>query len=148
MATNNEIKKIQLPEMDKTSYIPYVETIDKNINSIPVFEKIAKLNRQEQSKIYGVCFDNDIIDLVFETTNILGVAIDIGTTGISAYLVNLETGKVLNKSSCLNPQTEYGSDVLSRITFAINNEEGTKVLRDSIVDKINQMIKELINNEL
>ena len=143
--TNNQIKKIQLPEMDKTSYIPYVETIDKNVNSIPVYEKIAKLNRQKQSRIYGVCFDDDIIDLVSETTIILGVAIDIGTTGISAYLVNLETGEIIDKNSSLNPQTEYGSDVLSRITFAINNEEGTKVLRDSIVNKINQMIKALVN---
>ena len=142
---NNEIKKIRLPEMDKTIYIPYIETIKKNINSISVFEKIAKLNRQEQSEMYGVCFDNDIIDIISENTIILGVAIDIGTTGISAYLVNLETGEVIDKSSSLNPQTEYGSDVLSRITFAINNEEGTKVLRDCIVDKINQMIKDLVN---
>ena len=73
----------------------------------------------------------------------LGVAIDIGTTGLSAYLVDLHNGKILNKTSCLNPQTEFGSDVLSRIAFAINNEEGTKILRDSIVNEINHMIKKL-----
>ncbi|MBZ9686181.1 ASKHA domain-containing protein [Clostridium estertheticum] len=142
---NNQIKKIKLPEVDNTSPIPYIETIDMNVNSIPVFEKIAAGRREDHSEIYGVCFENNIIDIVNKTDIILGVAVDIGTTGISAYLVNLETGEVINKNSYLNPQTEYGGDVLSRISFAINNEDGTRVLRDSIVNKINEMVKELIN---
>lgn len=147
VVVNNDIKKLELPRMDKSSTIPYIETIDKAVNSLPVFEKIAMLHREKESKVYGVCFDNNIVDLIDEDTPILGVAIDIGTTGISAYLVDLETGEVLNKSSYLNPQTEYGSDVLSRITFAINNEEGTKILKDSIVNKVNDMVKELVNKK-
>lgn len=147
VCVNNEIKKIELPQMDENNPIPYIETVDENINSILAFEKIAVIHRVGGDKIYGVCFDNNIIDLVSETTIILGVAIDIGTTGVSAYLVNLETGEVLNKNSFLNPQAAYGGDVLSRITFAINNENGTEVLRDSILNKINEMVKELVNNK-
>lgn len=145
VAINNQIKKVKLPEVDNTSFIPYIETIDMNVNSIPVFEKIGAGRREDHSEIYGVCFENNIIDIVNETDIILGVAVDIGTTGISAYLINLETGEVINKNSYLNPQTEYGGDVLSRISFAINNEDGTKILRDSIVNKINEMVKELVN---
>jgi uncharacterized 2Fe-2S/4Fe-4S cluster protein (DUF4445 family) len=146
VSVNSEIKKIELPDIDRNSSIPYIETIDKKVNSILVLEKIAMFHKEKGSKIYGVCADDNIIDLVSETTIILGVAVDIGTTGISAYLVNLETGEIINKNSYLNPQTEYGSDVLSRITFAINNEEGTEILRDSIVNKINDMVKELVNS--
>ena len=90
--------------------------------------------------------DNNILDLASETTDILGVAIDIGTTGLSAYLVDLHSGKILNKISTLNPQTEFGSDVLSRIAFAINNERGTEILRDSIVNEVNNMVKKLVSN--
>jgi uncharacterized 2Fe-2S/4Fe-4S cluster protein (DUF4445 family) len=74
----------------------------------------------------------------------LGAAVDIGTTGISVYLVDLESGKVLNRISALNPQTEYGSDVLSRITYAIKEEMGVDILSKCIRDKINNMIKELV----
>lgn len=91
----------------------------------------------------GVTYLGDLIDTDKNIEAVLGVAVDIGTTGISAYLVDLETGEMLNKVSCLNPQTEFGSDVLSRITFVINNENGTKVLKDCITDKINQLVEKL-----
>jgi uncharacterized 2Fe-2S/4Fe-4S cluster protein (DUF4445 family) len=74
----------------------------------------------------------------------LGVAVDIGTTGISVYLVDLKSGRVIDRVSALNPQTEYGGDVLSRITYAVKEEKGVDILSKCIREKINNMIKELI----
>ena len=49
------------------------------------------------------------------------VAIDIGTTTLVAYLLDGRTGAVLATSSMLNPQREYGADVISRIQYSLNN---------------------------
>ncbi|MDD3946549.1 MAG: 2Fe-2S iron-sulfur cluster-binding protein, partial [Clostridia bacterium] len=47
-----------------------------------------------------------------------GVAIDIGTTSLAAYLADLESGKILDSIGELNRQGSFGADVLSRISFS------------------------------
>lgn len=46
---------------------------------------------------------------------IAGLAIDIGTTTVSALIINMETGEVLAKASSGNGQIRYGADVINRI---------------------------------
>src|SRR5512143_1850649 len=50
-----------------------------------------------------------------------GLAVDIGTTTCVGYLTDLNTGKVVNTESMMNPQVPYGEDVMSRITYAMSN---------------------------
>jgi len=80
-----------------------------------------------------------------EKGQVFGVSIDIGTTGISAYLVDLLSGTVLNQRSMLNPQTIHGHDVLSRICFAIDQEMGTEILQNSILDAVRKIVSEFID---
>jgi len=47
------------------------------------------------------------------------LAFDIGTTTIVAYLLDGATGEELAVASCLNPQGQYGADVISRIQRAL-----------------------------
>ena len=51
-------------------------------------------------------------------TRVLGVAVDIGTTTLAAYLVDLQTGEELAVASSLNPQKPWGDDVISRCDAA------------------------------
>lgn len=48
------------------------------------------------------------------------LAIDIGTTTVVAYLLSGATGALLAQASTLNPQGQYGADVISRIQFALD----------------------------
>lgn len=144
---DSSIKKVKLPMKDKKNSTPYVEFIDYDINSVDIYEKIAQLEKENAEEIQGVVCNNYLLDIGKYFGDILGVAIDIGTTGMSAYLVNLEDGEVLNKVSSLNPQTQYGGDVLTRISYCINNENGTEILRDTIVNKINGMVSELLDGK-
>ena len=57
-----------------------------------------------------------------------GVAIDIGTTTLVFYLVDLITGVICETSSLPNPQTRYGSDVISRINYTAENKDGLRKL--------------------
>ncbi len=53
---------------------------------------------------------------------IFGIAIDIGTTSVVAKLINMIDGRCLATEATLNPQSTYGDDVISRITYAHNKE--------------------------
>lgn len=72
-----------------------------------------------------------------------GVAIDVGTTTVAAYLCNLETGEVAATKSLMNPQVRYGEDVLSRITYTNTNPQGLANLNQAIIEGINQAISAL-----
>lgn len=72
-----------------------------------------------------------------------GIAIDIGTTTIVAQLLNLESGKVMDVTTSLNPQSRYGADIISRIDFAVF-QNGHALLKDLIRQKVSQMIRRLI----
>jgi uncharacterized 2Fe-2S/4Fe-4S cluster protein (DUF4445 family) len=69
-----------------------------------------------------------------------GIAIDMGTTSIVFYFVNLVTTSVLEVCSFMNPQVKYGADVISRISYCIENKEGLKILQTSVISLINEQI--------
>lgn len=72
-----------------------------------------------------------------------GVAVDIGTTGVVAELFNLDDGQSLGVRSCLNPQSEFGGDVLTRIAFASQQDGGVAILQQKIIGGVNRLIGEL-----
>jgi uncharacterized 2Fe-2S/4Fe-4S cluster protein (DUF4445 family) len=70
-----------------------------------------------------------------------GVAVDLGTTTLVAQLLDLRTAHVLGVRTALNPQTQHGSDIMSRVEFAIHG--GAAALRDLIRNQIDDLIREL-----
>ncbi|MDD3839286.1 MAG: ASKHA domain-containing protein [Clostridia bacterium] len=78
--------------------------------------------------------------------NNYGIALDIGTTTIAGYLININSGEQIDVYSSLNPQAAYGSDVISRCDFSIENSQGIKVLNQLILDEINSMIAYFVSN--
>jgi len=75
-----------------------------------------------------------------------GIAIDLGTTTIVAYLLDLETGIQIGHAASLNPQIMYGEDVMSRITYAVVEDDGPDVLKDAVLLKIEEIITELASS--
>ncbi len=74
------------------------------------------------------------------TQQFYGLAVDIGTTTVVGYLINLRTGQIAAIHSLLNPQTAHGEDVVTRLDFA-SKEDGLKVLQTLILDGINSIIQ-------
>ena len=72
-----------------------------------------------------------------------GIAIDLGTTTIVAYLLSLDTGVQLNQASTLNPQVIYGEDVISRITYAVREQNGLNDLGIKVTSEISSIINSL-----
>jgi uncharacterized 2Fe-2S/4Fe-4S cluster protein (DUF4445 family) len=71
-----------------------------------------------------------------------GVAVDIGTTTIVAQLLDLSSARVLAVRSSLNPQSQYGADVMSRIEYAVENSavDLTRLVRERVGALIGDML--------
>ena len=48
------------------------------------------------------------------------LAFDIGTTTVVCYLLDGHSGDMLAQASCMNPQVQFGADVISRIQYAMD----------------------------
>ena len=95
-----------------------------------------------RSRVCAVLLDCTIVDVVNTERDVFGVAPDIGTTTVVAYLVNLVTGRTGNAESILNPQPAYGADPISRISFA-ETPGGLETLRREIAGAVDNLIKRL-----
>jgi len=73
---------------------------------------------------------------------IFGIAVDIGTTSVVAKLINMFDGQCLATEATLNPQSRYGDDVISRISYA-DNEEKLAELHSVIIDCVNNLASKL-----
>lgn len=69
-----------------------------------------------------------------------GLAVDVGTTTIVVYLVDLPAGRLVDIASTYNYQIIYGEDVISRIIYA-TDKGGLKELQDTVIDNINNLIE-------
>ena len=74
----------------------------------------------------------------------LGVSVDIGTTTVVVMLWDLETGEMLDIDAFTNPQGTWGADVISRIQYTIENENGLEALHKSVIKAINQAVQGFI----
>jgi uncharacterized 2Fe-2S/4Fe-4S cluster protein (DUF4445 family) len=72
-----------------------------------------------------------------------GMAFDIGTTTVVAYLVDLAAGEVLATASSLNPQAAFGGDLMSRIAFAQENPSNVRTLHARIIQLLNGQVEEV-----
>jgi len=66
-----------------------------------------------------------------------GIAVDIGTTTVALWLVDLEDGAIITAHNSYNDQIECGLDVISRINYAKKN---LPELRSRILKTVNELI--------
>ena len=68
------------------------------------------------------------------------LAIDIGTTTVVAYLLSGKTGALLAQASTLNPQGQYGADVISRIQYVLDG--GGKEMQQCILAALDSLTRQ------
>ncbi|TAL22931.1 MAG: DUF4445 domain-containing protein, partial [Nitrospirae bacterium] len=72
-----------------------------------------------------------------------GLAVDIGTTTIVVYVIDLIDGKLVDVGSTYNSQIRYGDDVITRIIYAAEGK-GLGELREAVAGDINNLIQTII----
>ena len=105
---------------------------------------LRKLPEILEKEVITVVYDaKAVLDLLPVAHEGYGVAIDIGTTTVVAYLYNLTTGDYKDHRAMLNKQQNYGYDVISRIQYA-DSKENLDRLGSTIINQINSMIEEML----
>jgi uncharacterized 2Fe-2S/4Fe-4S cluster protein (DUF4445 family) len=143
--------EIFLPSSKKDASLTYQERVANALNSshnqkIEMIDALAlgQLPKPEEKaggRIRVSVRDQEIISIRRPEETPFGLAIDLGTTNIAGYLVNLDTGKILASEGIANPQRAYGDDVISRISYAL--EKSGAVLRELAVRGLNELIGKL-----
>lgn len=113
---------------------------------LSILRKVPRVLREGDFKLTITKEGNQALDLEpGDTTQACyGLTIDIGTTTLAGYLLDLTTGRELAVRSRMNPQKSFGADVISRIKHVHEHgEEGLKELQEAVVSEINAMIRQL-----
>ena len=114
--------------------------------SYTALNKLAFVLRKSQFEIQVVlretAKDLFVYDVFEKEKNVIvgGMAVDIGTTTVSAIIIDMLTGEILAKGSAGNGQIRYGADVINRI---IESEKpgGREKLQKAVIDEtINPLI--------
>ena len=72
-----------------------------------------------------------------------GLAVDYGSTTILMQLVDLNTGTVIAEEKVVNGQVAYGTDILTRITYCLENEEHPANLQRTTVETFHSLLAQL-----
>jgi uncharacterized 2Fe-2S/4Fe-4S cluster protein (DUF4445 family) len=141
-----------------------LQPIDKNKNHQSLAEKIIhKISGNEKSVLNSVSLSTleqhggqDIgrcLTIVHHETlgvisilagcheTSLGIAFDLGTTTIVAYLCDLRDGKIIAVKATVNPQRQYGEDVISKISAVSEDEKNLERLQGLVITAMNKLIK-------
>jgi uncharacterized 2Fe-2S/4Fe-4S cluster protein (DUF4445 family) len=111
--------------------------------SYPVLETMSPDLRRYQWHTTLAMRKDTVVAVLPASVSLVGLAIDVGTTKLAAYLCDLATGAILAKAGAMNPQTAFGEDVISRISYSNTVANGNKILKDRLIETLNQLIEEL-----
>jgi uncharacterized 2Fe-2S/4Fe-4S cluster protein (DUF4445 family) len=115
----------------------------------PVLRTLASVLRNgDWSVTVAVWNDTHVIDIRpgYHDAS-FGAAVDIGSTAIALYLCDLQTGEVVDTQSMMNPQTSFGDDIMSRMTYERDNDDGLRNLNSALVDALNRLLRQACRSQ-
>lgn len=74
---------------------------------------------------------------------VVGMAVDIGSTTVAGHLCDLATGEVLATAGRMNPQIRFGEDLMSRVSYVMMNPGGDDELTAAVRTALDELLGEL-----
>ena len=72
-----------------------------------------------------------------------GLAVDYGSTTIVMNLLDMVSGAVIGEEKAVNGQVQYGTDILTRITFAMEDAANPSLLRQATIRTMEELLDRL-----
>ena len=123
-------------------FVPEAERV-----SLTALGQLGSLIGAERTRLNALVFDREILEVVEASSApkpMYGVAFDLGTTTLAAYLFDYRAQRVVETAGALNPQGVRGKDVMSRIQYVSQDPSGAKALRDLLVTALQGLLGKLI----
>ncbi|WP_189031326.1 ASKHA domain-containing protein [Paenibacillus albidus] len=115
--------------------------------TVSALRNISALIRENKNKIRFVIWDHKVQKVQVQEIERLGIAIDLGTTTIAVYLLNIDTGEELGVISDVNKQRKFGADVITRLQFCADEMHGSGKMAALIVEQLEQMIDDIVKTK-
>ena len=140
------IPSLEAPQADADNLLQTLNQKHKlNCNSVDIgaLRLLSDQLRSWKWQCQAAVHNYQVIALLPPKSRSLGLAIDLGTTKIAGYLVNLTDGKTLAARGVMNPQISHGEDIISRINGAVHSEEERAQIQQLAAEAINQLAADL-----
>lgn len=114
--------------------------------NLKILKKIARYMRKPDFKATIALKGDEVLcieDGNTEKKN-YGLAVDLGTTTVAVYLVDLHSAQVVDSEAALNEQSPFGSDVISRISYAIEHPRKLAILQKAAAGTVNNILHNLL----
>jgi uncharacterized 2Fe-2S/4Fe-4S cluster protein (DUF4445 family) len=108
------------------------EQLSEMTASAAAVRELPEVLRQHGWRALALLRGAEVIGFLPPQARPVGLAVDLGTTKIAAYLVDLQTGETLAAEGRPNPQIGYGEDVISRLGFALRQVDGGAALAQAV----------------
>ncbi|WP_081703056.1 ASKHA domain-containing protein [Desulfuromonas sp. TF] len=106
-------------------------------------QQLPPMLRENDWRLRACERDGELLGVIPVGKRLLGLAVDLGTTNVAAYLIDLETGARLASLGLENPQVAYGADLISRMNHAIRLSGGQRELQRAAVEAITTLATDL-----
>jgi uncharacterized 2Fe-2S/4Fe-4S cluster protein (DUF4445 family) len=110
---------------------------------IDVLRAISAKLRSWNWECQAMVRNDEVIALFPPPIRQLGLAIDLGTTKIAGYLVDLSSGQTLAAKGVMNPQISYGEDIISRINGVVQSLDEGVLIQKVAVEAIKELCADL-----
>ncbi len=110
---------------------------------IDVLRSLQQVLQANNSCVQVVLRFDEVIAVQAKDTRLVGLAVDIGTTSIGVFLIDLCKGTVIASTGLENPQSVYGADVITRITSAKQDPGKAMEMQRLVVAALNETVAEL-----
>jgi len=136
------IPSLESPQADADSLLQTLNQKHKlkcNSVDIGVLRVTSDQLRSWKWQCQAAVRNGEVIALLPPKSHPLGLAIDLGTTKIAGYLMNLSDGKTLAARGVMNPQISHGEDIISRINGAVHSEEERAQIQQLAAEAISRL---------
>jgi uncharacterized 2Fe-2S/4Fe-4S cluster protein (DUF4445 family) len=108
---------------------------------LPALRQLGPALRTGKNRVTATLWgEHEVIDVQpGYHEGLYGLAVDIGSTTVAGHLCDLRTGAVLATEALINPQVSYGEDLMSRVSYAMLNDDGLATMRDAIIAALNRL---------
>ncbi|MFW6126325.1 MAG: ASKHA domain-containing protein [Chloroflexota bacterium] len=110
---------------------------------IETVQRMSPLLRDWKWQCTAFLRHNEVVAVGPRSSQPMGLAIDLGSTKIASYLIDLGRGTTLAAKGIMNPQISYGEDIISRIMRVVRSPEEGATLQNTAVNALDELVDDL-----
>ena len=111
---------------------------------LQTLRRLPRALRDNHWNVNLILRENEVLDFTpTPCLPLVGLAVDVGSTKLACYLLDLENGQLLAAEGTPNPQIMYGEDIMARLAFALKGSPESGKLHDLVIDAIQSTAEDM-----